>query len=117
MKRIAAICILAVMLSTMPIYAADSSAAQQLQSDNPQLYQDLQDLRIARIISVADTYDAMTTNRPYHNALDEAKAIAELKRCAGLQFEKDVVDAFIQAYENGEIKTGVDNNAHLINTK
>ena len=72
---------------------------------------------IARIISVADTYDAMTTNRPYHNALDEAKAIAELKRCTGLQFEKDVVEAFIQAYENGEIKTGVDNSSYLITTK
>ena len=70
---------------------------------------------IARIISVADTYDAMTTNRPYHTALDEAKAIAELKRCAGLQFEKDIVDAFIQAYENGEIKTGKDNSLHLVN--
>ncbi len=33
----------AVMLSTMPIYAADSSAAQQLQNTNPQLYQDLMD--------------------------------------------------------------------------
>jgi len=72
---------------------------------------------IARIISVADTYDAMTTNRPYHNALDEAEAIAELKRCAGLQFEKDVVEAFIHAFENGEIKTGVDNSSYLINTK
>lgn len=72
---------------------------------------------IARIISVADTYDAMTTNRPYHNALDEAKSIAELKRCAGLQFEKDVIDAFIKAYENGEIKTGEGNSLHLVNTK
>jgi hypothetical protein len=45
MKRIAIICIFAVMLSTMPIYAADSSTAQQLQSDNPQLYQDLMDIK------------------------------------------------------------------------
>ncbi|MCE5214140.1 MAG: hypothetical protein LLF83_05410 [Methanobacterium sp.] len=45
MKKIAIICILAVMLGTMPIYAADSGAAQQLQSDNPQLYQDLVDLK------------------------------------------------------------------------
>ena len=71
---------------------------------------------IARIISVADTYDAMTTNRPYHDALDDAKAIAELKRCAGLQFDKDVVNAFIKAYEDGEIETGANNNLDLINT-
>lgn len=45
MKKIAIICIFAVMLGTMPIYAADSSAAQQLQSENPQLYQDLMDIK------------------------------------------------------------------------
>lgn len=45
MKRIAIICIFAVMIGAMPIYAADSSATQQLQSDNPQLYQDLMDLK------------------------------------------------------------------------
>lgn len=71
---------------------------------------------IARIISVADTYDAMTTNRPYQSALEEDVAIKELKRCAGLQFDRDAVDAFIQAYENGEIHTGVNSNADLINT-
>ena len=71
---------------------------------------------IARIISVADTYDAMTTNRPYQSALEEDAAIEELKRCAGLQFDRDAVDAFIQAYENGEIHTGVNSNADLINT-
>lgn len=45
MKRLAIIGILAVMLSTMPIYAADNSTAQQLQSDNPQLYQDIMDIK------------------------------------------------------------------------
>lgn len=44
MKKIALISILAVLLGTMPIYAAESSAAQQLQSENPQLYQDLMDV-------------------------------------------------------------------------
>jgi HD-GYP domain-containing protein (c-di-GMP phosphodiesterase class II) len=69
---------------------------------------------IARIISVADTYDAMTTTRPYHSALTESEAIAELKRCAGLQFDNAVVDAFIHAFENGDIQTGIGSNAHLI---
>lgn len=60
---------------------------------------------IAKIIAVADTYDAMTTNRPYQRALDSAEAVAELQRCIGVQFDKQVVHAFNQAYENGEIKT------------
>jgi len=73
---------------------------------------------IARIISVADTYDAMTTTRPYHNALSNSKAVAELKRCAGTQFDKSVVYAFIKAFENNEIQTTVaDNNTSLLNKK
>jgi len=73
---------------------------------------------IARIISVADTYDAMTTTRPYHNALSNSKAVAELKRCAGTQFDKAVVYAFIKAFENNEIQTTVaDNNTNLLNKK
>ena len=73
---------------------------------------------IARIISVADTYDAMTTTRPYHNALSNSKAVAELKRCAGTQFDKSVVYAFIKAFENNEIQTTVaDNNTNLLNKK
>jgi len=73
---------------------------------------------IARIISVADTYDAMTTTRPYHNALSNSKAVAELKRCAGTQFDKSVVYAFIKAFENNELQTTVaDNNTNLLNKK
>lgn len=45
MKRMAILCILTVMLGTIPIYAADSNAVQQLQTDNPQLYQDLMNLK------------------------------------------------------------------------
>ena len=45
MKKFAIICIFAVMLGAMPIYAADSSTAQQLQSQNPQLYQDLVNIK------------------------------------------------------------------------
>jgi HD-GYP domain-containing protein (c-di-GMP phosphodiesterase class II) len=58
---------------------------------------------IAKIVAVADTYDAMTTDRPYRKALTKERAIGELKRCSGIQFDKEVVDAFIQAYELGEI--------------
>jgi len=58
---------------------------------------------IAKIVAVADTYDAMTTDRPYRRALSKETAIEELKRCSGTQFDQEVVNAFIQAYEKGEI--------------
>jgi HD-GYP domain-containing protein (c-di-GMP phosphodiesterase class II) len=58
---------------------------------------------LAKIVAVADTYDAMTTDRPYRKAKDKKMAIDELKRCSGTQLDKKVVDAFIRAYRNGEI--------------
>ncbi|MDX9872768.1 MAG: HD domain-containing protein [Clostridia bacterium] len=48
----------------------------------------------ARIISVADAYDAMTTDRPYRKGLDHAVALEEVKRCAGSQFDPEVVAGF-----------------------
>jgi diguanylate cyclase (GGDEF)-like protein/putative nucleotidyltransferase with HDIG domain len=47
----------------------------------------------ARIIFVADAYDAMTSDRVYRDRLTEADAMAELVRCAGTQFDPDVVSA------------------------
>jgi putative nucleotidyltransferase with HDIG domain len=60
---------------------------------------------LARIIAVADAYDAMTTDRPYQIALKSREAIAELQKCIGVQFDEQVVRAFIQAHDNGEIPT------------
>jgi len=57
----------------------------------------------AKIVAVADTFDAMTTDRPYRKAMEREAAIEELRRCSGTQLDKDVVDAFIQAYQKGEI--------------
>ena len=48
----------------------------------------------ARIISVCDAFDAMTTTRPYAPQLDPEDAISELVRCAGTQFDPEVVAAF-----------------------
>jgi len=49
----------------------------------------------ARILAVADSYDAMTTDRPYRKALPQHFAVEELKRCSGTQFDPRVVNAFI----------------------
>jgi two-component system cell cycle response regulator len=48
----------------------------------------------ARIVSVCDAYDAMTSDRPYQRSLGHEAALAELRRCAGTQFDRDVVEAF-----------------------
>jgi HD-GYP domain-containing protein (c-di-GMP phosphodiesterase class II) len=54
---------------------------------------------IARIISVADTFDAMTSNRPYRKGLDYDVAFEEIVKNAGTQFDQKVVDAFIRAFK------------------
>jgi diguanylate cyclase (GGDEF)-like protein len=51
----------------------------------------------ARILAVADAYEAMTADRPYRAALGHDAARTELQACAGAQFDPDVVDAFLRA--------------------
>lgn len=58
---------------------------------------------IGRIIAVCDTYDAMTSNRPYRQGLDDSIAIEEIKKHAGTQFDPHVVTAFVRAFEKGRI--------------
>ena len=53
----------------------------------------------ARILVVADSYDAMTSDRPYRSAMPHKAAKAELQRCAGTQFDPRVVEAFLIALE------------------
>jgi HD-GYP domain-containing protein (c-di-GMP phosphodiesterase class II) len=48
----------------------------------------------ARILFVADAYDAMTTDRVYRGGLSHFRALAELDRCSGTQFDPNVVEAF-----------------------
>ena len=60
---------------------------------------------IARIIAVADAFDAIITNRPYRKKKNTEEAIQELKRCSGTQFDPIVVSAFLLAYEKGNILT------------
>jgi HD-GYP domain-containing protein (c-di-GMP phosphodiesterase class II) len=54
---------------------------------------------IARIISVADAYDAMTSNRAYRRAMPHEVAIAEIERCSGAQFDPEVADSFSEGIE------------------
>lgn len=58
--------------------------------------------RVARIIAVADTFDAITTSRPYRQALDSARAAAEIEAGAGTQFCPHVVAAFQALYARDE---------------
>ncbi|MBI5902677.1 MAG: HD-GYP domain-containing protein, partial [Deltaproteobacteria bacterium] len=58
---------------------------------------------IARIISVADTYDAMTTTRPYRAGLPHSVAMEELRKHSGTQFDARVVAAFTKAFRNGDV--------------
>jgi diguanylate cyclase (GGDEF)-like protein len=55
----------------------------------------------ARILAVADAYEAMRSHRSYRPALEAAAARSELKRCAGTQFDERVVDAFIELLDTG----------------
>jgi len=61
----------------------------------------------ARIVSVADTFDAMTTERPYQRAMDLSAALTRLKSFVGSRYDASVVAAFVAACEAGKIRPGV----------
>jgi diguanylate cyclase (GGDEF)-like protein len=56
----------------------------------------------ARIVSVCDAYEAMTTERSYRSAVPHEIACHELRRCAGAQFDPAVVDAFLEVLQRGD---------------
>lgn len=60
-----------------------------------------------RILSVADAFDALTTDRPYHKAVSPGAAIQELQSNAGRRFDPRVVQALEKLWQKGEISTGV----------
>jgi diguanylate cyclase (GGDEF)-like protein len=55
----------------------------------------------ARIISIADAYDTMTTLRPYRDVISHEEACEELRSCAGSQFDPELVEVFVQTMEAG----------------
>jgi len=57
----------------------------------------------ARIVHVADAYDAMTTARAYRGARPSSEALQELWRCAGTEFHADIVDALTKALPGGVV--------------
>ena len=59
--------------------------------------------REARIAAVADTFDAMTSARPYRPGVPLEATISELRRCAGAPFDPEVVDAFLDSLATGAI--------------
>ncbi len=61
----------------------------------------------ARIILVADAYDAMTSDRPYRKAIGHERAIQELKKCAGRQFDPKIVEVLV-----GVLGEGAEPNPH-----
>ncbi|MFC1865453.1 diguanylate cyclase [Chloroflexota bacterium] len=59
----------------------------------------------ARILSVADSYDAMTSPRPYRKQLRMEEAVSELQRCAGTQFDPEIVDLFCEIIKPKKIRS------------
>lgn len=56
---------------------------------------------LSRLICLSDSFDAMTSDRPYRPRMKIEDAIAEVKRCEGTQFDPVVVKAFLSAYKKG----------------
>lgn len=63
---------------------------------------------MARIIGVADTFDAITTTRPYQNAYSTDYALQTIKKLTGKKFDAKIVTAFLLAFEAGQIKVEKD---------
>lgn len=76
-------------------------------SGYPRGLQGIQIPFMARIVAVADAYDAMVNTRPYRVPLSRREALDELERCAGTHFDPAVVDAFFRLVEKEENQTYV----------
>lgn len=60
---------------------------------------------IARIVGIADAYDAMTSNRVYRKRLSEETVMAELERCSGTQFDPRIAHIFIELLKKGKLQS------------
>jgi putative nucleotidyltransferase with HDIG domain len=57
----------------------------------------------ARVLAVADAFDAMTSDRPYRRALSRGEALAEVERCAGTQFDPEIARVFLELFSEAEL--------------
>jgi HD-GYP domain-containing protein (c-di-GMP phosphodiesterase class II) len=58
----------------------------------------------ARIVALADTFDAMTTNRPYQKAMETSYVVEKIASFGGTRFDPTVVQAFIKAVKANDIQ-------------
>jgi diguanylate cyclase (GGDEF)-like protein len=59
---------------------------------------------LARVLTVVDSFDAMTSNRPYNKRRTYAEAVEELRKCSGTQFDPFIAEAFIEVMQDSEFK-------------
>jgi putative nucleotidyltransferase with HDIG domain len=57
----------------------------------------------ARVLAVADAFDAMTSDRPYRRALSQQAALAEVERCAGTQFDPRIAQVFLELFDEADL--------------
>ncbi len=69
-----------------------------------------------RLLAVADTFDAMTSDRPYRKAMDVEKALRIVKEGNGRQFDPQVVEAFLRAWDKGRITKAMLSSAEEVKT-
>ena len=60
-----------------------------------------------KIVSVADTFDAMTIDRPYSKGMELPEALARLRELVGTRYQSDVVEALVAACDAGEVAHGI----------
>ena len=58
----------------------------------------------ARVLAIADAFDAMTSDRPYRRALTRDEALAEVDRCAGTQFDPRIAEVFVALFAETELR-------------
>ncbi|MFA7480521.1 MAG: HD-GYP domain-containing protein [Vulcanimicrobiota bacterium] len=58
---------------------------------------------VSRMLAVADTFDAMTSDRPYRTGMNDSEALLRLKKAAGTQLDPALVTAFLKVYDKGHI--------------
>jgi HD-GYP domain-containing protein (c-di-GMP phosphodiesterase class II) len=57
----------------------------------------------ARVLALADAYDAMTSTRPYRRAVSGEQALEEIERCAGTQFDPAIAELFVEEWAAGRV--------------